>query len=48
MSVRERIEAVGYGVPPPDERSPTYLANLIPAEIKRWAGPIKASGVLMD
>jgi tripartite-type tricarboxylate transporter receptor subunit TctC len=48
MSVRERIEAVGYGVPPPDERSPTYLANLVPSEIKRWAGPIKASGVLMD
>jgi tripartite-type tricarboxylate transporter receptor subunit TctC len=48
VSVRERIEAVGYGVPPRDERSPIYLANLVPAEIKRWAGPIKASGVLMD
>jgi len=48
MSVRERIEAVGYGVPPPGERGPSYLANLVPAEIKRWAGPIKASGVLID
>jgi tripartite-type tricarboxylate transporter receptor subunit TctC len=48
VSVRERIEAVGYGVPPRDERGPTYLAKLLPVEIKRWADPIKASGVLMD
>jgi hypothetical protein len=29
----------------PERRSPEYLAKYIPAEIEKWAGPIKASGV---
>ena len=47
-AVRERIESLGYGVAPPEQRGPEFLAKFLPAEIERWAGPIKASGVSMD
>jgi tripartite-type tricarboxylate transporter receptor subunit TctC len=47
-SVRERIESLGYGVAPREQRGPEFLAKFLPEEIERWAGPIKASGVSMD
>jgi tripartite-type tricarboxylate transporter receptor subunit TctC len=47
-ALRQRYLEVGLRVPAPQERSPEYLAKLLPAEMARWAGPIKASGVLMD
>ena len=47
-AVRERLSAVGVTVVPPDRRSPEYLAKYIPAEIEKWAGPIKASGATAD
>jgi tripartite-type tricarboxylate transporter receptor subunit TctC len=43
--VRERLASVGVSIIPPERRSPEYLAKFIPAEIKKWEGPIKASGV---
>jgi tripartite-type tricarboxylate transporter receptor subunit TctC len=43
--VRERYAGLGVTVVPPERRSPEYLAKYIPAEIEKWAGPIKASGV---
>jgi tripartite-type tricarboxylate transporter receptor subunit TctC len=43
--VRERYAGLGVTVVPPARRSPEYLAKYIPAEIEKWAGPIKASGV---
>jgi tripartite-type tricarboxylate transporter receptor subunit TctC len=47
-SVRERMESIGISPVSPDHRSPEYLAKWVPAEIAKWAGPIKASGVSMD
>jgi tripartite-type tricarboxylate transporter receptor subunit TctC len=47
-AVRDRLERVGVTVVAPERRSPEYLARFIPAEIEKWAGPIKASGVLVD
>jgi tripartite-type tricarboxylate transporter receptor subunit TctC len=47
-SVRERIEGLGYAVAPPEQRGPDYLAKFVPAEIERWAGPVRASGVSID
>jgi tripartite-type tricarboxylate transporter receptor subunit TctC len=44
-SVKARLAEVGVTVVSPDRRSPEYLAKFIPAEIAKWAGPIKASGV---
>ncbi len=46
--VRERFEAVGVTVPPPERRTPEFLAKYIPSEIERWAVPIKAAGVQVD
>jgi tripartite-type tricarboxylate transporter receptor subunit TctC len=47
-SVRERLEAVGVTIVPPERQSPEYLARFIPHEIEKWTAPIKASGVQMD
>ena len=41
----ERLQAVGVTVIPKERRSADYLAKYIPSEIKKWEGPIKASGV---
>jgi len=47
-SVRERFEALGEEVAPPERRSPDYFAKFVAGEIARWSGPIKASGVSAD
>jgi tripartite-type tricarboxylate transporter receptor subunit TctC len=47
-SVRERIENVGINMVPVEQRTPDDLARLLPAEIEKWAVPIRASGLSMD
>src|SRR5262249_16588874 len=47
-SVRERFEALGEEIAPPECRSPEYFAKFVAGEIARWSGPIKASGVSAD
>jgi len=47
-AVRQRFADLGLRVARPEERMPEYLAKLVPAEIVKWAGPIKTSGVSMD
>ena len=46
--VRERIEGLGLNVPPPERRTPEYLAKLVPSELEKWAAPVKASGASTD
>jgi tripartite-type tricarboxylate transporter receptor subunit TctC len=46
--VQERIKALGGAVTAPERRSPEYLQRFVDAEIKKWAAPIKASGISMD
>jgi tripartite-type tricarboxylate transporter receptor subunit TctC len=41
---RERFKGIGVTIPPPERRTPEYLAKFVPSEIERWAAPIKASG----
>jgi tripartite-type tricarboxylate transporter receptor subunit TctC len=48
QSMRERFEALGYSLAAPEQRSPAYLAKFVAAEIEKWSGPIKLSGVSMD
>jgi tripartite-type tricarboxylate transporter receptor subunit TctC len=48
VAVRERLEGLGLRIPPIAQRTPQFLAKLIPSEIARWAGPIKASGAQVD
>jgi tripartite-type tricarboxylate transporter receptor subunit TctC len=44
-SLIKSLGNVGVTVVAPERRTPEYLAKFIPAEIEKWAGPIKASGV---
>src|SRR5262249_53469489 len=46
--VRERFEALGEEIAPPERRRPDYFAKFVAGEIARWSGPIKASGVSAD
>ncbi len=47
-ALRERYENFGVSVVAPERRTPAYFARFIPAEIKKWAAPLKASGVTVD
>src|SRR6266480_500566 len=47
-AVRERFKSIGVTIPPPERRTPDFLAKFVPSEIERWAGPIKASGASAD
>jgi tripartite-type tricarboxylate transporter receptor subunit TctC len=47
-AVQERFKEMGGDVIASDRRSPEYLAQFLAAEIKRWEGPIKASGVQLE
>jgi tripartite-type tricarboxylate transporter receptor subunit TctC len=46
--VRQRLEGLGMSIPPPDRRSPEYLARFVASEIDKWSGPIKAANITMD
>jgi len=47
-AVRERLEGLGATVVAAERRSPEYLARFLPAEIEKWAGPIRSSGAVTD
>jgi len=47
-SVREPLESNGLRVAVPSRRSADYLARFVASEIRKYAGPIKASGALLD
>lgn len=44
-AIQQRLQQVGGDVIAPERRTPEYLAQFLAAEIKRWEGPIKASGI---
>ena len=44
-AVEQRLKQVGGEAVAPERRSPDYLATFLGAEIKKWEGPIKASGI---
>ena len=46
--VRERLEGLGLNIPPPERRTPDYLAKLVPRELTKWAAPVKASGIMAE
>jgi tripartite-type tricarboxylate transporter receptor subunit TctC len=47
-AVRDRLRGMGAQVVSDDRTTPEYLAKFVPAEIAKWAAPIKASGVSVD
>jgi tripartite-type tricarboxylate transporter receptor subunit TctC len=44
-ALQQRLRHVGGDVIAPERRTPEYLAQFLAAEIKKWEGPIKASGL---
>jgi tripartite-type tricarboxylate transporter receptor subunit TctC len=47
-AVRERFKDIGVVIPAAARRTPDYLAKFVVSETARWAGPIKASGAMID
>lgn len=47
-AVQARMREIGADLTPSDRRSPDYLQEFVESEIKKWAGPIKASGISAD
>ena len=47
-AIRRRLEELGLEIVAPERRTPEYLANYLPAEIERWAKPIRAAGISAD
>ncbi len=47
-AMQERLKQIGGDVVAPERRSPDYLGEFVAAEVKKWEGPIKASGVQLD
>jgi len=46
--VQDRLKTLGATVAGPDERSPEWLGKFVASEVKKWAEPIKASGVVVE
>jgi tripartite-type tricarboxylate transporter receptor subunit TctC len=44
-AIVERYKSIGVVVPSKDRRGPDYFTKFVQSEIKRWSGPIQASGV---
>lgn len=47
-SLRERMAAIGTDLVAADRTSSSYLQHFVASEIKKWAAPIKESGVTVD
>jgi tripartite-type tricarboxylate transporter receptor subunit TctC len=47
-ALRTQLEAIGTDLVSFDRTSPVYLNNFVASEVKKWAAPIKASGVSAD
>jgi len=44
-AIRSRLEELGLEIVPAERRTPEYLAQFVPAEIARWAKPIREAGI---
>jgi len=45
QAMQDRLKTIGSDIVGPERRSPEYLGRFVADEIKKWAGPIGASGV---
>ena len=43
--MKQKLETLGLEIVPPEQRTPEYLARMLPAEIARWGAVIKAAGI---
>ncbi|MEA3078641.1 MAG: hypothetical protein QOF05_49 [Sphingomonadales bacterium] len=45
QAMQDRLKTIGSDLVGPERRSPEYLGRFVADEIKKWVGPISASGV---
>jgi tripartite-type tricarboxylate transporter receptor subunit TctC len=46
--IRQRLEALGLEILPPEQRTPAYLAQFLKNDIARWGKVITAAGISVD
>jgi tripartite-type tricarboxylate transporter receptor subunit TctC len=46
--IRARMESLGLEILPPEQRTPEYLAKMLPKEIERWGVVIRAAGISVN
>ena len=46
--IRQKMEALGLEILPPEQRTPAYLAKFLKEDIERWGEVIKAAGISVD
>jgi len=46
--VRQKLQKLGATIVSEDRTTPDYLGKFVKSEIDKWAGPIKASGAVVD
>lgn len=47
-SAREQLERLGATIVAAERRSPDYLGRFVMDELKKWAGPVRTSGAVLD
>jgi tripartite-type tricarboxylate transporter receptor subunit TctC len=47
-AVRKRLEGLGLEIAAPEQRTPEYLAKLVPEEVERWAKVVHAAGISVE
>ena len=46
--VRQKMEALGLEILPPEQRTTAYLAKFLPEDVERWGKVIKAAGISVE
>jgi tripartite-type tricarboxylate transporter receptor subunit TctC len=47
-ATKERLLNIGLDIPSPDKRSPEYATKFVESEIRKYEGPIKAAGIVIE
>ena len=47
-SVEKSLAQLGADLPPPDQRTPQVLADLVKSEVAKWVSLLKAAGVVAE
>jgi tripartite-type tricarboxylate transporter receptor subunit TctC len=47
-ATKERLLNIGLDIPPPEKRSPEYATKFVESEIRKYEGPIKAAGIVIE
>jgi tripartite-type tricarboxylate transporter receptor subunit TctC len=46
--IRQKMEALGLEILPPEQRTPEYLTKFLKEDVERWSKVIKAAGISVE